>query len=79
MKVIKKPLYPGLEAEKARRGHSTAEVARILGISTDAERRRENGSVEYSLPEIKKLMSCYGRTFDELFATDTEPDRRNSA
>lgn len=67
MKKARPPIYPGLAAHMAIKGHDDEYLAVYLGHSVDYFRRRKNGIVEFSLPDIKKLMKLYNCGFNELF------------
>ena len=67
MKKASPPIFPGLASHMAAKGHNDEYLAEYLGHSVDYVRRRKNGSVEFDLPDIKKLMILYSCGFDDLF------------
>ncbi len=59
-------MFPNLEAEQARKRHTNADVASILGISRQAyEHKKKTGT--FKLSEIKKLILMYDASFEYLF------------
>ena len=60
-------IYPGLRYKMAYNGEDAESIADILDISASSARRRLNGSVDFELPEIKKLTDHYKCSFDDLF------------
>lgn len=60
-------IYPGLAAQMAYHYHDNRKLAALLGISYDSVLRRLNGSIDFELSEIKRLMETYKVSFDELF------------
>jgi inorganic pyrophosphatase len=64
----RKVMFPNLEAEQARNGHTNEYVAEILGLSRQAyEIKKKTG--KFKLVEIKRLTQIYNASFDYLFET----------
>ena len=59
-------MYPNLNAEQARYGHSDSYVANQLGISRSGYGAKKKTG-KFITPEIKKLCSLYGADFNYLF------------
>lgn len=60
-------MFPNLEAEQARNGHTNEEVAKRLGISRQTyELKKKFGS--FKLKEINGLLELYRADFVYLFA-----------
>ena len=61
-------MFPNLEAEMARNGHTNTLTAVKLGVSRQAfENKKKTGL--FKLDEIRKLLNLYGQSFEYLFAT----------
>lgn len=59
-------MFPNLEIEQARRGHTDEYVAGKLGISPQEYRSgRESGTLAASVADI--LLDMYGTPFEYLF------------
>jgi hypothetical protein len=64
-------MFPNLEAEQARNGHTNESVAKELGLSRQAyEIKKKKGGFKFS--EIKQLLAIYNTTFDYLFAMEVK-------
>lgn len=61
-----KVLYPKIKALMAFYGDSQKELADYLDLSRQALQKRFNGSVDWQLNEIQKLMKRYHCKFEEL-------------
>ena len=64
-------MYPNLNAEMARHGHTNQYVGEQLGISRQSfETRKRSGT--FDVGEIKLLLGLYDVEFYYLFATDLQ-------
>ena len=64
-------MYPNLEAEQARNGHTNTDVAKILNLSRQSyEARKRKGN--FKLVEVKKLTAMYKVTCEYLFSEEQE-------
>jgi len=61
-------MYPNLDAEQARRGHSDGYIASALGISVEEFQARK-ASKTMELPEAEALAAMYGWSTEYLFET----------
>lgn len=62
-------MFPNLEAEQARNGHTNEEVAKILGMTRQAyEHKKKTG--KFKLKEINILIETYRVDFSYLFASE---------
>ena len=62
-------MYSNLDAEQARKGHSNAFVADMMGISrVSFENKKKTG--KFTAKECKKLCTFYNSTFEYLFYTN---------
>ena len=63
-------MFPNLEAEQARNGHTNEFTAIKLGITRQTfEKRKKSGG--FRLEEINVLMSMYGDNFTYLFSEES--------
>jgi len=61
-------MFPNLDAEQARNGHSNTFVANQLGISRQSlEKKKKNGG--FKLAEINILLSMYDSNLEYLFSS----------
>lgn len=61
-------MYPNLDAEQARNGHTNQYVAGKLGISrVSYESKKKSG--KFTVPQIKYLCGMYHCDFNYLFDT----------
>ena len=51
---------------------SQADVAKVLGICREAYRKRENGTITFSLEEAVKLAKMFGITIEEFYTATKE-------
>jgi len=58
-------MYPNLEAEQARRGHSEEYIAEALGITLQEYRTRKDSGA-FSLTDTIKLVKVYDKPVDYL-------------
>jgi len=63
-------MYPNLEAEQTRHGHTDSQIAEVLGISLQ-EYREQKASKTIQLPEAQRLAAVYNISTEYLFETDT--------
>ena len=56
-----------LKAMRAMFGKSQYEVAKILEISENSYRAKENGQREFTILEIQKILGYFGKSFEEIF------------
>jgi len=62
-------MFPNLEAEQARNGHTNADVATRLGLSRQAyESKKRTGN--FKIVEAINLAAIYGVTCNYLFSTE---------
>ena len=62
-------MFPNLNAEQARKGHTNVTTAQMLGLSrTSFEKKKKNG--RFTVDEARKLCDIYDSTFGYLFATE---------
>lgn len=59
--------YPNLKAEFARLGLTQSKVAEMMGVLPPFLNRKINGKVEFTMPEIKKILEITGCKFEYLF------------
>lgn len=64
---MKPPAYAGLAAEMARNGHKAKDLANIIGITESAMSRRLRGQTPFTITEIEKVISFYGKDYNQLF------------
>lgn len=74
MKTPKPPIFPGLAAKMAEKGHNDEFLAEYLCHSVDYFRRRKTGQVEFDLSDIKQIMKLYGCGFSDLFEEPRDSD-----
>jgi hypothetical protein len=58
-------MYPNLETEQARRGHSEGYVAEALGITSEEYRTRKDSGA-FSLAYARRLAEVYDKPVDYL-------------
>lgn len=64
-------MFHNLNAELARRGVSTKELAEYLGVSGKTANNKLAGRTEFTLSEIKKITVLIpGVSIDYLFSTE---------
>lgn len=62
-------MFPNLEAEQARNGHTNEFLAKKLGVSRQTlERKKRVG--DFRLSEINILLSIYGSDYNYLFSVE---------
>lgn len=73
---MKKPKYPNLAGEMARRGYTVIDVASEIGMEVSTLRSRLSGATDFKLPEMVKIRNLFERyiDIDFLFVRDTEYD-----
>ena len=59
-------MYPNLNAEQARQGHSNEYVAKLLDISRQLYERKKNIG-RFTVEECRFLCNLYGANFEYLF------------
>lgn len=64
---MKKPKYPELLGEMARRGDTQKTLGKLLGINCSSISRRLSGEKEWSISEIDKICEYYKKDYYELF------------
>ena len=64
---IKKPTYPNLEAELGRYGLSYKKFGELIGLNKQTIVSRMTGNSEFKLPEIRRILKLFNKTFEELF------------
>ena len=56
-----------LRGKRVEKGYSQADLAKLLGISTNAYNLKENGKYEFILSEIQDLLYYLDCDFDDIF------------
>ena len=56
-----------LRGKRVEKGYSQADLAKLLGISTNAYNLKENGKGEFTLSEIQDLLYYLDCDFDDIF------------
>lgn len=59
--------YPTLKAYRALKNVTQDDMAEHLGLSVLSYNRKENGKVEFTLNEAKRMADYFGVTIDDLF------------
>lgn len=62
-------MYPNLNAEQARFGHTNKYVANYLGISRATYRKKKSNG-NFKATEARKLCVLYDKSFDYLFSIE---------
>lgn len=66
-------MFRNLNAELARKGMSTMNLADVLGVSKKTANNKLSGRSEFTLSEIKKISGIFpGASLDYLFDDGTE-------
>ena len=60
-------MYPKLIGKRNEKGLTQEEMGKLLGISKNNYNRKENGKLDFSLPEVKKILSILGADYNEIF------------
>lgn len=55
-----------LKALRVKNGFTQKDIAEILGISETSYNKRENGSLEFTISEIKKLKNIFNLSNDDI-------------
>jgi len=63
-------MYPNLDAEQARHGHTDGQIADVLGLTLQ-EYQAQKASKTIQLPEAQRLAAVYKLSTEYLFETDT--------
>lgn len=63
---MRKPKYPALRAEMARRGMSPKDLAEMLGITTQSVHNRLRGKCPWKKTEITVLCDKYGLSEEDF-------------
>lgn len=64
--VLSKEISRELKAYRVRLGLTQKDIANKLGISEFAYNKRENGHVDFTLSELRKLKQVLGMGDDDL-------------
>lgn len=64
-------MYPNLNAEQARFGHTNEYVANFLGLSRKSYEAKKNTEA-FKIQECKKLCTLYNCKFEYLFETNLQ-------
>lgn len=64
---MRKPKYPNLEAEMARRGITGTELARRLNLSRQAVNGKRFGDLNFSLNQALQTSKILDSTVEDLF------------
>ena len=56
-----------LRGKRVEKRYSQADLAKLLGISTNAYNLKENGKGEFTLSEIQDLLYYLDCDFDDIF------------
>ena len=64
---MKKPKFPAIASEMAKRGEILSDLAKLLDVSPLTIFNKLNGKTEFTVSEVEKLKEHYGKSYDELF------------
>jgi hypothetical protein len=67
---MKKPLYPNLAGEMARRGEDAETIAKILGVTKPIAYSRLQGKSDFRIGEVEKLCDYYNSDYATLFSKE---------
>ena len=71
-------MFPNLEAEQARSGHTNEYVARELSLLRQSyEHKKKTGG--FKLIEINRILEIYNAKFEYLFAPEAKPPAPQAA
>lgn len=59
--------YPNIVAEMAKRRETQASLGEIIGLTPQQLRMKLYGKYDWTISEIDKLCSYYGKDYYELF------------
>ena len=66
-------MFKNIYIEMAANNRMTQkQLAKLLGISEKSMTNKIYGRTEFTLSEIKKICSLFGKTLEYLFATDQD-------
>ena len=73
-------MYPKLVGKRNELGLTQQKMADMLGISKNNYFQKENGKLDFSLVEVKKIINILGETYDNIFFDEyvTEKSYKNS-
>ena len=73
-------MYPKLVGKRNELGLTQQKMADMLGISKNNYFQKENGKLDFSLVEVKKILKILGETYDNIFFDEyvTEKSYKNS-
>lgn len=71
-------IFPNLIAEMGRNGDSLQSLSNELGMNYQALSARLRGRKSFELPEITILMKKYRKSFEYLFQSDNDADRKGA-
>ena len=60
-------MYPKLIGKRNEKGLTQEEMGKLLGISKNNYNCKENGKLDFSLPEVKKILSILEADYNEIF------------
>ena len=60
-------MYPKLIGKRHELKLTQEDMARLIGISKNNYGLKENGKLDFSLPEIKKILNILNSTYEEIF------------
>lgn len=67
-------MFPNLNAEMARKGISSYQMAGLLGVSSKTMSNKLLGYNEFKLSEMRQIADMFpGTTLDYLFRDDVKP------
>lgn len=67
MKKNKKPKYPGVVAEMARRGMDNKDLSDVIDTTPAVASTRLSGQTKFTLTEAFALSDFFGKSMDYLF------------
>lgn len=70
-------MYPNLLYQKVYHNMSTAEMARIIGVTSSALRRKMSNGY-FTASECRTLCDYFGQSFEKLFATRDDVENTHS-
>ena len=69
--------YPALVALMASRGETQESLGEVMHLSKSAISRRLTGEVEWSLGEVKTICTYYGKSYYDIFESQSEDTRED--
>lgn len=63
-------MYPKLKGLMAEKGITQSELAKIINVDPSTMSYKMNNKSEFTISEIKKIISYFKKTFEEIFFTN---------